>query len=114
MEKEESSQLLNQAQLYSQQIQNILAQKTALMFELNEIKKSLEEIGKTKEKSVYKLSGPILIRADTEAVKKDLGEKENTINLRVKTLEKQEARLKEKIEELRTRIIKVKPSSEAE
>jgi prefoldin beta subunit len=113
MEKEEASHLFSQAQLYSQQMQNILAQRTAMVLELNEIKKSLEELGKTKEKSVYRLSGPIMIKADTAAVKKDLEEKQNTISLRVKTLEKQEERLKERIEELRGKIIKVKASSEA-
>jgi len=108
-EKEVSGQVLHQAQLYTQQIQNIMTQKTTLALELNEIKKALEEVKKTKEKSVYKLSGTIMIRMDTADVQKDLEEKENMFNLRVKTLEKQEARLKEKIEELRTRLIHVKP-----
>jgi prefoldin beta subunit len=102
----ETEQLLNQAQLYQQQIQTILTQKAALTLELNEINKALEEIEKTDEESVLKVSGPILIKMGTEDIKKDLNEKKDMINLRVKTIEKQELRLKEKIEELRSKLMK--------
>lgn len=111
MEKDQTSQILGQAQLYSQQIQTVAAQKAALTMELNEIKRALEEVKKAKEKFVYKLSGPILIKVDAQELVKDFDEKETMVNLRLKTLEKQELRLKEKIEELRTRMIKVAPSS---
>ena len=107
----ESEQLLTQAQIYQQQIQNILTQKSALSLELNEIKKALEEIEKTSEKFVFKLSGPIMIRVDTKDIKKDLNEKENMINLRLNTIEKQESKLKEKIGELRTKIMKSEPDA---
>ena len=111
MEKDQTSQILGQAQLYSQQIQTVAAQKAALTMELHEIKRALEEVKKAKEKFVYKLSGPILIKVDSDELVKDFDEKETMVNLRLKTLEKQEMRLKEKIEELRTRMIKVAPSS---
>ncbi|MFH1237249.1 MAG: prefoldin subunit beta [Candidatus Aenigmatarchaeota archaeon] len=114
MEKDQTSQILGQAQLYSQQIQTVAAQKAALTMELNEIKRALEEVKKAKEKFVYKLSGPILIKVDAQELVKDFEEKETMVNLRLKTLEKQELRLKEKIEELRTRMIKVTPSKDEE
>jgi prefoldin beta subunit len=114
MEKDQTGQILGQAQLYSQQIQTVVAQKTALTMELNEIKKALEEVRKSKEKFVYKLSGPILIKIDAAELEKDFTEKENMIGLRLKTLEKQETKLKEKIDELRTRMIKVRPPSGSE
>lgn len=101
-------EILQQAQLYSQQIQNIMAQKTAMILELNEVKKSLEELNKTEEKDVYKLSGHILIKIDREKAKKDLEDKKETLELRIKTLERQEERLKERLEEFRTKLIKVK------
>lgn len=78
--------------------------------ELNEIKKALEEVVKAKEKSVYRLSGTILIKVGVTELRKDFEDKESMISLRLKTLDKQEAKLKEKIDELRTRMIKVKPS----
>jgi prefoldin beta subunit len=111
MEKE-AQQLLNQAQIYQQQIQTVLTQKNALILELNEIKKALEEIRKTGEKSVFKISGPILVKVGTKEIKKDLDEKVNLINMRMKTIEKQEMRLKERIEELRTKLTKTQGEAE--
>ncbi len=102
----ETEQLLNQAQIYQQQIQTILTQKNALVMELNEIKKALEEIKKTDVKSVFKVSGPILVKVGAKDIRKDLEEKVNFINLRMKTIEKQEVKLKERIEELRTKLTK--------
>lgn len=110
MEKE-TEQLLGQAQIYQQQIQTILAQKTALTLELNEVRKSLEEIEKSDEKSVFKLSGPIMIKVDKLGMKKELKERENTINMRLTTIERQELKIKEKIEELRSRLMKSRPEA---
>lgn len=107
----ETEQLLTQAQIYQQQIQTILTQKSALTLELNEIKKSLEEIEKTSEKFVFKLSGPIMIKVDTKDAKKELKGKEDMINLRLNTIEKQESKLKERIEELRSKIMKAQPKA---
>ncbi|MEE9323833.1 MAG: prefoldin subunit beta [Candidatus Aenigmarchaeota archaeon] len=107
----ETEHLLSQAQMYQQQIQTILTQKNALALELNEIKKALEEVNKTERESVFKVSGPILIKTDIKDIKEELGEKENTIDLRMKTIEKQELRLKEKIEELRSKLTKSQPKA---
>jgi len=107
----ESENLLNQAQIYQQQIQTVMAQKSAFTMELNEIKKALEELEKTNEKSVFKLSGPLLIKVDTKDVKKDFSEKEIAINLRIKTMERQEQKLKEKIEGMREKIMKTQPKA---
>lgn len=107
----EMEQLLGQAQIYQQQIQTIMAQKTALTMELNEIKKALEELEKTTEKHVYKLSGPLMIRVGMKDIKKEMTEKEDTIKLRVKTFEKQELKLKERIEGLREKLTKNQPKA---
>ena len=107
----EAEQLLGQAQIYQQQIQNIMAQKSAMSMELSDIKKALEEIEKTSEKHVYKLSGPLLIKTDTKDVKKELTEREEIISMRVKTYEKQEEKLKEKIEGLRSKITHSPPNA---
>jgi prefoldin beta subunit len=110
----ESEQIIGQAQLYGQQMQNIAAQKTALVMELNEMKKSLEELEKSGEKTVFKISGAILIKADAEVVRKELNDKKEMITFRMKTLERQGEKMKEKIEELRTRMINVRPSKKEE
>ncbi|NIO20183.1 MAG: prefoldin subunit beta [Candidatus Aenigmarchaeota archaeon] len=104
MASKESEQLLAQAQIYQQQIQAILTQKGVFNLEINEIKKALEELEKTKETTAYKISGPILIKSNVKALKKDLKDKLDFLNLKIKNVEKQETMLKGKIDELREKL----------
>lgn len=106
MVSEQAKQLLGHAQMYQQQIQTVLAQKEALNLQLAEIKKALEELDKTKETSVYKLAGPVLIKTSITDVKKDLQEKEKLIALRLKTLGSSEDQIKKKLDELREKLTK--------
>jgi prefoldin beta subunit len=99
-------QLLGQAQLYQQQMQSILNQKELISMQVMEIDKALEALETTKEKEVFKISGPILIKAGKAGVKKELKEKKEAISLRIKSLEKGENRLKAQLEELRARLSK--------
>ncbi len=107
----QADEILNMAQTYQQQIQVVMTQKAALTLELNEIKKAIEELERTKQGDVFKISGPILIRVDAKDLKKELDDKKELINLRIKTLEKQENKLKEKIEELRNKLLNVRKNS---
>jgi prefoldin beta subunit len=64
---------------------------------LRETKHALEEIGKAKANApIYKSVGPVLIKSEgKESVIKELLEGRETLEIRVKTLEKQEGHLKE-------------------
>lgn len=106
MTEEDSQKLLGQAQLYQQQMQGIMTQKEALKLQRVEIEKALAELEKTSEKEVFKISGPILIKEGKPHVKKDLNEKKDAISLRIKTLEKGEAKIKGQLEELKTKLSK--------
>ncbi len=110
MASKEVEQLLNQAQIYQQQIQAVLTQKEAFKLEINEIKRALEELEKTKEKTAYKISGPILIKNDIGSIKKDLKEKLDFLNLKIKNIERQEMMLKKKMEGLKDRLSEIKTS----
>jgi prefoldin beta subunit len=101
-----TQQLINQAQVYQQQIQNVMAQKEAISMQIAEIKAALESMEKTTETDVYKISGAILIKAKKSDVKKDLTEKKETMEVKSKTLEASEKKLKAKIEELRSKLSK--------
>lgn len=107
-------QLLNQAQLYQQQMQSIMTQKETLNIQLIEIGKALEELEKTKTEEVYRIAGPILIKSEKTEVKKDLKEKEDTIKMRLKTIETGEKRVRDKIEEIRDRMSGPKKKAVAE
>ncbi|GEM_PF-759313 len=104
MTGKETQQLLEQAQTYQQQMQGIIAQKEAMKMQLLEMNKALEELGKSKETEVYRLSGPVLIKEKKTAVEKDLKENVEALEARQKAMEKSEARIKEKIEELRKKL----------
>ena len=111
---EDTQKLLEQAQVYQQQIQGLIAQKETMKMQLLEMKKALEELEKSKETEVFKLSGPVLIKEKKAEVEKDLKEKVEGLDVRVKTLQKSEDRIKEKIEELRKKLTEEsKPSVKA-
>jgi len=102
----DQQQLLQSASVLQQQLQNIMAQKEAMGIQVLEIKKALDELGKTTEKDVFKIAGPILIKSDKTDVIKELNEKDETFGLRLKSMEKEEKRVKLKIEELREKLVR--------
>ena len=97
-------QILNQAQLYQQQMHNMMQQKESLNVQLIEISKALEELEKTTNEEVYKIAGPILVKSKSTEVKKDLREKEEIIKSQLKTIESGEKRIREKLDDLRDRM----------
>ena len=107
MTSEQSQQLLNQAQLYQQQIQGIMIQKENLNVQLLEIKHALKELENMKEDMAYKLAGPIMIKTSKDDIKKELLEKQELMDLRLKSLEKGEKIAKDKIEELKEKLSKM-------
>ncbi|MBL7160345.1 MAG: prefoldin subunit beta [Candidatus Aenigmarchaeota archaeon] len=106
MTANQQQQLIGQAQLYQQQMQGILAHKEALNMQLVEIDNALEEIEKSKSGEVYKISGPLLIKAEKTAVEKELKEKRELIDVKAKTMEKSEHKIKAKVDELREQLAK--------
>ncbi len=94
-----AQQILIEMQAFQQQIQAVLIQKESLNIQNAEMDKALEEMEKTAEKEVFKIVGPVLIKASKEDVKKEFEEKKELIDVRLKSLKKQEDRLKEKIRE---------------
>lgn len=95
----EAQQILLELQTFQQQMQTVLIQKESLNIQNMEIEKALEELGKVNDEDVFKAVGPILIKSDKERLKTELAEKKETIDLRLKSLQKQENRMKERLEE---------------
>jgi len=102
--QEEVQQILVQAQAFQQQMQSILGQKENLKIQQLEIKRALEEIGKTTEQHVYKAVGAIIIKSSKDEVKKELDDRNDFITTRLQTLERSEKKVKEKIDELREKL----------
>ena len=103
---QQMQQLLMEAQSYQQNLQVVATQKEALNLQLIETGKALEELSKPSNEDVLKIVGPVLIKVKRAEAKKDLESKRDLITLRMKTLDKSEAKIKEKIEDLKERLAK--------
>lgn len=97
-----------------QNLQAVLAQKQQVELELNETEKALEELGKAMDsEAIYKFAGNLLVRVQKDAMVKELTEKRELGNTRKMVLAKQEARFKESLKDLQSKIndaVKEKPS----
>jgi prefoldin beta subunit len=102
-------QLLQSAAVLQQQLQNIMAQKEAIGVQVLEMKKAIDELDNSKEKEVYKIAGPILIKSPRAAVLKEIKERDEAFNLRLKSLDKEEKSIKLKIEDMREKLVNMKP-----
>jgi prefoldin beta subunit len=94
-----------QFQQAQQQAQALTVQKQQLELALHETERALEELDKLEEgATVYKSVGGILIKAGRDDVKKELTERKETLDLRIKTVERQEGRILERLREMREKL----------
>ncbi|UCH72422.1 MAG: prefoldin subunit beta [Thermoplasmatales archaeon] len=108
-EEEMSKQLQDQITRLQQmrmQLQMIMQQRQQIELRLKEIDEALDELDKTDDKtSIYKSVGAILIKAKGKGeITKELKTNKESLELRKNTLEKQEGRTKEKLNELQSKV----------
>ena len=108
-EEEMSKQLqdqINRLQQMRMQLQMILQQRQQVELRLKEIDEALEELEKTDAKTpIYKSIGAILIKTKGKSdITKELKSNKESLELRKNTLEKQEGRTKEKLNELQSKV----------
>ncbi|HLD88724.1 MAG TPA: prefoldin subunit beta [Candidatus Nanoarchaeia archaeon] len=96
-------QKIHQLQLLEQNMQTFLAQKQTFQVQLVEIESALSEIEKTDK--VYKIVGSIMVSSGKEDLKKDLESKKEILQLRLKSVEKQEDKIKEKASALQEEVL---------
>ena len=92
-------------QLLEQNLQNILMQKQAFQMEFAETQGSLKEIKSAKD-DVFKIVGQLMIKSNKDKITEELSNKEKMIDLRIKSLEKQEQELSDKLTKLRDEFLK--------
>ncbi len=101
---EETKNLISQFQTYQQQLQAVLIQKEALKLQNLEIERALKELENTKEKKAFKIAGQIMVLKPVEELKKELEEMKENTEMRIKSLEKTEGRINEKLKVLEKEI----------
>lgn len=106
-EAEETKNLIAQFQNYQQQLQSILIQKESLKIQNLEIERALEELSSTNQKNAYKITGQIMVNKPVEELKKELNETKENIDVRIKSLEKNEERLNSKLKDLQAKLKEV-------
>lgn len=104
MNQEEMQKTLVEFEKNRNQLMNVSSQKQQLQMTVATLAKAIEELGKTSEKKVYQAVGNIMILKDAKEVKKDLTEQKESMDLRVKTLQKQEDALIDKLNKLKAEI----------
>src|SRR3989304_4293176 len=96
---ENKNEDLQEMQILDQNLHNLLLQKQAFQMELSETESALVEIEKSSE--IFKLIGELMMKVDKQKAKEELLSKEKILNMRVKSIEKQEDSLSKRLNELR-------------
>ena len=96
---------LSMLQQLQAQLQTILQQKAQYELAVREAKRAQEEIKDSADDAVMYMSvGTVMMQKKKEVVNAKLAEKVETLELRIKSLEKQEKMLQGKFEQLQSQI----------
>jgi prefoldin beta subunit len=104
-EKPEDTKKIEELQIAEQSLQNLLVQKQVFQLEIAETNNAMDELKKSKG-DAFKIVGSLMIKAEKEELEKDLNKKKELLDLRIKSIEKQEKELREQTEKTRTELLK--------
>jgi prefoldin beta subunit len=99
----DAEEKIQQLQVLEQSLQALLMQKQNLQIQLMEAESALSEL-KT-AKTAYKIVGNIMISAEREILEKEISDKKETNELRLKAVEKQERTIREKAQKLQEEVL---------
>jgi prefoldin beta subunit len=95
-------QQLVQFQQLQKQAQTISQQRLQFEVQLKETEKALEELGKLGENpEIYKSVGAFLLKSEKPSVEKELKDRKETLEVRIKTFKSQEAKYTEKLKTMK-------------
>ncbi|OEU64265.1 MAG: prefoldin subunit beta [Desulfuromonadales bacterium C00003094] len=96
---------LAQLQQVQQQAQALATQKSQITSALNEMEMALGELEKLDNDAViYRNVGQLLIKGERDSVEAELNEKKETMELRARTLERQEERIQKRFQQLQDQL----------
>jgi len=95
---------IQEMQLLEQNLQNLLLQKQAFQMELSETQMALKEIQDSGDE-VFKVIGQLMIKSNKKKMEDELSNKQKMLDLRLKSLDKQETSLTEQLEKIRAEFI---------
>ena len=101
----ETEKDIAQLQMLEQNLQHSLAQRQSFQMQQLEIENALKEIEMSKEKP-FKVVGTVMVETTKESLKQELTSKKELVEMRIKSIETQEAKIKEKADSLQKTIVK--------
>ena len=108
MPKEDDSRnKIMQFQQLQQQLQALAMQKQTIQLQESEITNALTELTKIKTEKVYEIVGNILINKKPDELKKSLTEKQESIKIRLESIDKQLKRITTKAQDLQKDVMKL-------
>ena len=101
---ENSEEKIMELQLLEQNMNNLLLQKQSIQSQLIEVDNALEELGKN-PKQTFKIIGGIMVETTKQKLETDLNEKKEILEIKIKNFDKQEDRLKEKVQIMQSQLL---------
>ena len=95
---------INEIQIIEQTLHNLILQKQNFQMELSETQSALGEIEKSGD-DIFKIVGQLMIKTDKDKIKEDLSSREKILELRLKSIEKQEDSFMRKLDGLREDVV---------
>lgn len=105
MEQQEISEKIQELQQLEQTLQTLTNQKHHSQLQLAEIDNALKELS-TVTQDPYKIIGNLMIQTNKKDLEQDLKERQEVLQLRIKTLDKQEKQQQEKAGALQKEVMK--------
>ena len=101
--EKETEEKIQQLQLIEQSLQTYLMQKQQFQKQLLEIESAIKELKGSKE--AYKIVGNIMVNAKSSDLLKEQEENKKHVELRIKNLEKQEERIRQKASNIQSEVM---------
>lgn len=100
--EEEKIQKLQQLE---HNLQSLMMQRQSFQSQLLDVESAQRELDKP-QKEIYKIMGTIMISVSQEDINSELQERKEVLNLRVKSIEKQESAIKDEAEKIKKEVLK--------
>ena len=102
--KQETKDKIEQLQSLEHNINSLIGQKQQFQAQNMEIENAIAQLKDTDK--VFRIIGNIMVASSKGKVKKELDDKKEIVELRLKTLDKQEEKLRDKANELQQEVMK--------
>lgn len=104
---ENKSKNIQEIQILEQTLHNISFQKQAFQLELSEVTESLINLESSRDE-VFKIVGQLMIKTDKKKSQEEINDKKKMLELRLKSIEKEENIIAKKIDALREDLLEQK------